>query len=654
MGISITRFGGMMPRRAAQLLPEGFATEAINCDIASGQIRPTMRIQLVSTPTVSGPWMSIYRAVEGVEQQWLAWSRDVDVLQLPLAPTLERRWAWSGDGEPRHARFADLPNAPLALGIPRPQAELAVSHSGGSGAAVTRVYVYTFLSRWKEESQDSPALAASALVTGRVDGTWSISGMDAAPANSGTGTATHAGGVTTFTNSGNHWLRAGDEVTISATRVAVSEVVTNSVFRVPGNFAGATSWSRVAPWNTTGMTRRLYRSAGSSGRFQLVADNVGTSFSDTLTDAQIPGDELISSDWAPPPAGLRGLRAHPSGALVGFVGQTLCFSEPMQPHAWPPRFQRTLAHQIVGIEVYGTTVVVATEATPYLVTGSTPASISIDQINEPWPCLSKRGVVAVEDGVLYPSAHGLAHVSQRGGVLWTQHLYEREGWRKLQPQLMVAAVSEGRVYARHGLSADFDRGTLVFSPGEREASLTRLDLWPDALFSDPHNGRLYLSNAQGIFEFAADDGQRLTYTWRSGEYVLPRPVNFGAAVVDFVAEMSDAEVAAALSARSAAEADNQNAVTNNRGQGSINGSRLLRRAINASPVVPLPPLVVAAVNVAVHAGDRMVYSALLAEPRSLLRLPSGHKSDRWTVELTGSVWLRSFKMAETATALNRL
>lgn len=649
-GIRIVPFMGMLPRVAERLLGDGAAVDATNVNLTSGEIRPIKRPLLVHTPAGLGPWLSVYRAEHNGAQVWLAWSRDVDIVRAPLPPAVEPRFYWAGDGEPRYARFSNLPGTVFALGVPRPLAAPGVSHSGGTGAATTRVYVYTFYSALNEESAESPA---SALTTGRVDGTWAITGMDAFPANSGTGTASHADGVTTFNNTGNHWLRVGDEVVISGQTVAVSVVTSSSIFQVPGNFAAATTWERRAPWNTSGMKRRLYRSAGSTGSYQLVADDVGTSYNDTLTDAQILGDELISQSWEPPPANLRGVIALPNGALAGFFNNQLCYSEPYQPHAWPVEYRRATNYEIVGIQAYGTTVVACTAGTPYVAQGAEPANVTLESVGQVWPCLSKRSVVSLGDGVLYATGYGLAYVGMNGASIWTEAFFSRTEWAPLLPQSMVCAVAEGRVFVRWAGEAG-DKGMMVFSPAEAELGLTLLSACPDELYADPRNGKLYLVDADGIHQYDAGVGARIDFSWRSKEYHLATPINLGAAKVDFVSEMSQADLNAVQAAYEADVAANVSLVSGYRGVGGINGAHVNGVMANGSNLRNIAPPNAAGLTFTLYCDGVTVFSRTLVADDAAFRLPAGFKTDNVAVGLTGAVRVKSVKLAETMQGLKAL
>ena len=649
-GIRIAPFMGMLPRVAERLLGDGAAVDATNVNLTSGEIRPIKRPLLVHKPAGLGPWLSVYRAEHNDAQVWLAWSRDVDIVRAPLPPAVEPRYYWTGDGEPRYAEFSDLPSTFYALGVPRPLAAPSVSPSGGVGADVTRVYVYTFYSALHEESAESPA---SALVTGKVDGTWSITGMDDFPANSGTGAASHSGGVTTFTNTGNHWLRVGDEVVISGSTVAVSEVTSASVFKVPGNFTGATSWARKAPWNTTGMKRRLYRSAGTTGTFQLVHDDVGTSYNDTLTDAQILGDELISQSWEPPPANLRGLVALPNGALAGFFNNHLCYSEPYQPHAWPIEYRRATDFEIVGIESFGTTVVACTKGRPYIAQGTEPENVVLESVDKVWPCLSKRSVVSIGDGVLYATSHGMAYVGMGGSQIWTEAFYSREEWLPLDPSSMVAAAAEGRVFVRF-IGTDGLKGILLFSPFEASMYLTMLNLVLDELYADPRNGKLYLVDAKGVSRYDAGVGQRLGYSWKSKEYHLPNPINLGAAKVEFVGEASDADYAQAQADYDAAVAYNQTLLPSYSGFGALNGAAINASELNGSNLEPAALPDIESMTFTLYCDGRAVYSRKLVANQSAFKLPAGFRTDNVAVGLTGSVRVKKVALAETMQGLKAL
>ncbi|MCL5459966.1 hypothetical protein M3M33_15115, partial [Loigolactobacillus coryniformis] len=82
---------------------------------------------------------------------------------------------------------------------------------------------------------------------------------------------------------------------------------------------------------------------------------------------------------------------------------------------------------------YGTTVVACSKGRPYVATGAEPASVTMDSVDKVWPCLNKRSVISIGDGVLYATTYGLAYVGMGGAAIWTDALYTREEWVPLNP-----------------------------------------------------------------------------------------------------------------------------------------------------------------------------------------------------------------------------
>lgn len=645
--IRIAPFAGLVPRFGEQLLPDSAATEASNLLLTSGEIRPMRPISLAHSPAGAPPWLAVYRAEWGGVEKWGAWGKDVDIAAAPLSVDVEQRYYWTGDGEPRFATFTNFPGSPYAIGIPRPTAKPTASHSGGTGTAVSRIYCYTFFSALGEESGPSPS---SDLATGRVDGTWAVAGMEAFPASSGTGSVSHAAGVSTFTNTGNHWLRVGDEVVIGTQTVAVSQVVSPSVFRVLGNFTGSTSWARKAPWNTVGMKRRLYRSAGTVATFQLVNDDVGVSFNDTLTDLQILGDELISQTWDPPPPGLKGMLALPSGAMVGFIGNQLRFSEPFQPHAWPPEYSAGTDYEIIGIAAYGSTVVAATAGNPYVFDGVDPASVTPLKVNNVWPCLAKRSLVSVGDGVLFATSYGLAYVGSAGPNIWSAALYTVEEWEPLNPASMYSATAEGRVVVAY-TPENSETSILLFNPGE-QALLTKLAIPSTELYTDPRNGKLYIVDQSAINLFNSAEGEFLPFTWKSKEFNLPAPVNYGAAKVDFTSAANAVDRANAQANYTADTGFNLAIINTGTldhdyggyafGDVDMAGDNLIEPRQSGLDTLTF--------TLFIDGVEKFTRTVL---DDTAFSLPSGYKSDRLAVQVSGTVRVRAIKLGETKNALRQ-
>lgn len=679
-------FGGITPRTGDRLLPDTGAQAASNIKLQSGELRPLHSLKLTHTPSSPKtlPPLTIFRARDGASTaSWFTWPIDVDCVRVPLATDVESRFCWTGDGPPKMALYSNAvsgggSNYPLlanelTLGIPAPTTAVSVSHSGGSGSAATRFYRYTFVSQYGEESAPSPV---SAEVTGKVDGTWAIgatTAMQAVPLNTGTvSSTTRAGDTITAVTSAYNWLRVGESVTVAGVTTmteangtfTVTAVASNGLSfsydvtaAATGSPGGAGTWTRKTPWNTSGMYRRLYRTTGSTGAWQLVSEYVSTdplyagwgsatTFSDTYTDAQIAGDDLISEGWEPPPVGLRGLCVHSSGSLIGFVGNLLCMSEPLQPHAWPTAYQLSASYDGVAVETYGSTIVMATAGVPFVAAGVEPASMTGEDVKGMYPCLSKRSIVSIGNGVLYASKHGQVLVGAEGVGIFTDPFFTRDEWDLLNPDTMICETANGRLYIAY--TADNSLTKMLVFDGPL---LTEVDLETSALYADVSSGELYLGTSEGVMLFDAIDRVVLSGNWRSKEFVFPAPVNLGAAKIDFDLAVDSAQQAAATTARNAALATNAAIRTSGNAQGAINASQVNEKLLHGSDFVAVPDApAVNTVTFNLWQGDTLKASRVVSNTKAF-RLPGGYKADNYSVEVITQCRVKEIRVAETMDGL---
>lgn len=653
--IKISQFGGMIPKMSDRILPDSAAVVANNIKLQSGAPapikKPGLELELSNVKT-------LFLARNGVnDSAWFSWPIETDCVRVPLPYDVESRFCWAGDGAPKVAKYSAAvsggggvyPYVFYDLGIPVPTAKPTVTPSGGTGGLVTRFYQYTFFSQDGEESGPSP-VSVSAI--GALDATWAIANMDVSPTSGGTGTATS----TTFTNaaSAKTWLRVGDQVAFGSaptTWRTVTALPTASSFSVTGaSIVAETTWARRAPWNTSGMTKRLYRTTGTTGFFALVADGISgaaTTYNDTITDANILGDELITDGWEPPPVGLTGLCIHSSGALAGFVDSTVHFSEPLQPHAWVSTNTLATSFRGVGIASFGQSVVLATAGSPFVMTGVSPDSMTGDVVAGAYPCLSKRSVVSTGSGVIYSSINGLVMVGDTGVGMYTENLYSRKEWEVLNPETMECAVSSGRVYTKY-LNDSGVSIVLVFDG----AALTTVETDVVSMFSDVATGELYVGKTGGAYKWDSETELILAGTWRSKEFVFPKPVNLGAAKIDFDLAVSPSEEAAQQAAAAAVTAANAATVASGNLRGGINARAINVRDQNGSDIRPVPEATSNSVTFNLYGGpsSQLLASKVVTDTK-VFRLPSGYKHDSFHFEISTKSGVAEVRVAETPSGL---
>ncbi|MFN8760250.1 MAG: hypothetical protein ACK5XA_15755 [Tagaea sp.] len=477
MLINLPTFNGISPRTTPRLLKDTFAQIARDVKLWNGTLRPWRAPVQVAALDKVGIELTIYRFGQtepGDSQYWFHWTTDVDVVRIPAASG--ERTVFSGDGPPKvtDAVLAlsgggSLPNAAWTLGVPSPTTAPGASVTGSAGSGeqiVERFYVYTFVNNLGEEGGVSP-----------------VSNVLAAYA---------------------------------------SQDVTLSGLEVPSGAQGFTS-------------KRIYETqgVGESADFYLVAEVAagasGATFPADSANRPNPagtvaaiGSKLRTADFFPPPASLFCLRRAPgTGLLAGLAEGKLRFCEPNYPYAWPPKYEYPFDFDPVAIGVYGTTIVVGTRGTPYLVQGIDPGNMQVLPLEHQYACVSKRSMIAIAGGVIYASPDGLVQVDNSGARLITAEHYDRDQWQALNPAAMHGVWWDNRVVMFYDAGGS-NRGAIIMDPG-REPSV--IPLYASAAWVDPQRDAMYLAIDNAVLRF--DAGAAQSFLWRSKIFRTPRRLNFG-------------------------------------------------------------------------------------------------------------------------------
>lgn len=654
--LSLNVFKGMWPRSSRQQLPPAGSELAVNAELLSGDLR-ALRSSLTG-PTIAS--LGVLRAAfrvpaalrddvpdpppasdpDDLNDVWVGFETEfTHFVKGPLVNDKYSRWYWTEEGQrPRYAALADLvtggPNGGAdpyyILGVPAPfhtepdpDAEppeegdmfTVVASGGTDDLKETRCYVYTFINEYGEESAPSLPVCAE----GNGDGTWTLSGLK-----------------TAF----------------------------------------------VEPWLTEGNPiekQRIYRTiTGETGGSFFFVDEISppaASYVDDIgTDEVSLNTQLESDAWKTPPEDLVGVLRHPNGFLVGFSkGGNLHFSTPYRPHAWPAEYTLSTEGEIQALGVFGTSVVAATNAHPYVATGTNPAGITLTKTDTSLPCVSRFSIVSMDAGVTYASPDGIAGVGPNGVGNITEQVIARGEWSSRYDPSFIRATRFGFRYLSVALHDDEDilRRGLVYAPKEPASIWSevafRLQQQFTSLQTDLYSGTPYslVGNIiQWLGESMAFPEQ---YTWRSTEFVTADPCNFGAYRIDFDPIIRYPEQSPDSDKLEQFESWNKERITSpldTLDLYPINGvhqavipppSDVLpqnRQPLGGSPLYDLQALGAATVTVTLY-GNRVVrYTKELSEP-GIYRLPSGYKTDLWQVEFSGNADLHHFKMAETGKELRR-
>lgn len=488
MRILFSQFGGMFPRVSPDKLPEQAAQIAQNTDLHTGNIGAFRELGSPTPLTSSRPILqSAYLWRVNSTAYWFRFQHEVEVARSPIADDEHKRVYWTGDRRFVDAKDeawpqmsytpiaytggTDYPQNSYRLGVPKPTLPVSTTVTGSSTEpelAEYRFYVRTYVTEMGEEGPPCEPTEKLSVAPGQ---SVNITGLG---------------------------LNAGDG--------DARNITLQRIYRTNSNNYGAT--------------------------FQFVAE---LPISDvTFTDSKA-GEELIevlpSTDWYPPPAGLRGLRLMANGVMVGFRDNEVYFSEPYLPHAWPARYRLTVDYPIVALGSFGTTIVVATEGRPFLITGSHPESMSQLELDLIEPCVSARSMASMGHGVVYASRNGLVYVGPSGADLITHGIVTREEWAAFQPETIRAVEYRQQYMGFYGTAAN-NGGGFFLNPRGATSGLIGLDAKARAVHRDPLNENLYLLDwNKNIRQFDAGEG-RMTATWRSRVVELDRPTMFRVLRVD--------------------------------------------------------------------------------------------------------------------------
>lgn len=476
--LAFTTFSGVAPRLTPWRLPPQMAQVALNVDLASRTLRPWKALSsaIESGLANTGNASTIYRFgldLVSDTQYWFHWNAlDVDLVKGPLRNDQTERTFYTGDGAPKWTNntlaLTGSPPYPIAyrdLGVVAPTSGATATRGGtGTGEEEDRVYVYTNVTAYGEESAPSPV---SNEVTVHVEGeSVSVTGFQAAPTGNSSTTA-----------------------------------------------------------------RRLYRSVTSGGNpnyYFVKEEAVGVStIIDDVGDGI--GEPIMTSDWAVPPSDMFGITAMANGVLVGFRGNDVCISEAYIPYAWPTAYRLSTDYPIVGGKAIGNQTVVLTTGNPYLLSGTSPESMTLTKLEWPQSCVSKRSIVNVGGAVLFASPDGLCAIDGNGVLTnVTESLFTRDDWQAINPESINAYVHNSRYLAFYNTGVV--QGGFVFEPKEGDAAFSYIDTYATAGYADLLQDELFLKVGTNIVKWNSS-GILDDYDWLSGVQTLPEPVNMGAAQV---------------------------------------------------------------------------------------------------------------------------
>lgn len=568
-----------------------------------------------------------------------------------------------------------------------------------AGVVQSRKYVYTWITPWGEESipsdpstavyvREGQTVTVSSLPTAKPSGNNFVRGFKlyrtVVSASQGTQYfllktvyfsnpltfAARAANLATVKFQHPHNLLVGSKIKITGTAFGGSpdtsfNVTDGTVASVPDKFtitytsagsdkantatsAGTLFWDVTEPGETT---YRYYESSTFTDDF----DVNGLVF--TL-------DTLYAD---PPDANMQGLTMAHNNILVGFVQNEVCFSDPGRPWSWPLRYRIVVEHKIVAVAAVGGAIFVLTTEYPYRIYGDTPANMAATRFDVPMPCTSKRGVVNMGYGVLYPSYGGIALIaSDTGTILATKAIHDRDTWvEACDPSTAVAEFFNNKYFMSHST------GSMIFERDDQIGGvMVTVPTKFNAAYYDARYDKFYYVTSDGgeLYEWDADDQPLLVTEWKSKVFINKEYTNLGAArvVADFTTDQSELDAVNVFN--TAVVAHNTEMWSLSADLGTLNGQISYTDPVTSAYTIVDNSIGGSMVNGDVRtqytrevegsysvnfrlwANKTLVMDAVVTSS-DIFRLPAGYKSDTFEVAVSGSARIRAIHLADTPQGL---
>ena len=629
MLIEINEFKGIMPKVSNDKLPPNMAQLAQDVRTSSGMLYPIKR----STADVLLPgssYKTFFEYIENGNNHWVYYDNIVHWSRAPVDDDIFERMYFTGISGEYRAFANDINSAPWDFtvdyytpGAPVGQAPTMGGYTGGGAGYYS--YFYSFQSRYGEEGPGSALAEITDWTSGR----------------------RYVDDITRPAVADDHLLTA---VGSNYPRI--------NVYRTETTGAGSSVFLRVcsAYWFDVAQTYTagdyvFYDDGGGWDLYECTVGGVGTWAGGTHTFVHgelntAPSGTTTGYLWNRCPDDLTNLRSHPNGFFVASKGKMLHFSEPYAPWAWPEDYQIPIDSEIIGLGIFGSTIVVVTDGYLYTFSGPHPDSLYKTRLSFQ-PGLSQRGVVETDDGVMFPSKEGFILINHNGAVNVTSELFSPDDWEDYELETCHGSWYNKAYYGWYK-SADFEGGFVIdFLNG---SITTGLDYhWAShvALIDGKFRTIVASSIADSslyISQWGNDSTRYRNYQYKSPRYILAKPSNFKVAqvildtdfyntVIDLIEDESTLTgLNAAQWALGVPEASLNDFIINSQ---DVNGDNLYTLgSLGVQEYVEFKIYVDSVLKFTKH----VMYS-------TMFKLPRGFRNKKWEIEITGMIPVKRVLMA---------
>ncbi len=533
--LKLIGFAGEMPKVIPRLLGDTFAQAAYNTRLDDGGLTPIRKRRFVQQ--LSGAPAEGYGTIYLHNGDWLAWAGQVYAAPGPVATD---RLYVMGDGAPK--MIVGGVTYPLAIAAPSPALTAAVSGTATSDLGSTRLYVYTWVTDFGEESEPCPV---SNEVYWKPGQTVTLSGFAATPAGRN---------ITKQRIYRSQTSTTGTQLYFIAERTAAT---TNFVDNIPSESIQeplpSLEWN-APPDDLTGLV------AGPNGMMAAFRGKE-VYFCEPYRPHAWPEKYVLTTDYS-----VVGLAWFGSSLAIMTSGVPYIASGTAPENMVMEKTELNLpCINARGIVDLGYSVAYPSHDGLVLVSSSgTQVATSSLFSRDDWLRLNPQGMVA----------------GQYNGRYFTSYSYS-------------------------DVSGQEFTGSFIIDLTGQQPFLIRTDVRANAMHYDIPSGVLYMLMGDSIYEWDALSEPYSLQSWKSKLFVIPTPTNFGAMLVEADDALTDEEIAAIEAEIARIEAQNETLFAQPSIGGEIGGAALNVYEVNGDMLEPIPT-VSRNVSVSVYADRKLV------------------------------------------------
>lgn len=487
MIIKLNTFKGQNKMYPAYAMPIELGQEATNTYIEDGTLTPMKEDSIFYLPDgvhVPEGTKSIYKHknVNTAETEWHFFNEVSSVVRHPVGNDTHQRIYFVKEGKLLYKRF-DWPTAYDVLQAqPNPQNQLTVIVNDGGAGDIQRFIAYTLVNNLGEES-------ALSITTSGMDeylyGNYRIMGLS-------------------------------EDSSITVTWDS------NLIVPGGGNYEAFVKIRfYMTPVTTTASDD--YRFAGEAyiTDENILILNAGNDIS--IAESVASPVRLTYDEYAN--IALRGVCKTSFGSIITWDAGNIYVSDQKHPYRFSALSTYSIDSEILSINPFGTSFLVTTTTTPYVLTGTDPTAMLTEKAEQARGCLNKDCIVDMGNFICVPTDEGIYKIGTGSFELATKGMFSNANWDTIinNGEYLKEATQYKNLYILSLTTGD----TLVFD--FINGFFWQLDYPVYCGYYDQLEQILYYT-VDGVpntrlLMFNQDNTPR-SYTYRTGKLLLNTPVNF--------------------------------------------------------------------------------------------------------------------------------